>query len=250
MDKCYVHVIGGLGNQLFQVANGYMYSKKYDKELIINPTNWCAGQGTHASIYKDNIFKNFNYGSPDMFDQIVKINENGFNYRAIPKYLGNISLNGYFQSLKYFEDCKDEFISKLVLPYIKTSFITDNSVAFHIRRGDYKKYPHIYNVCDTNYFNRLFEEFKGCKINVFTDSVDDVLKEFEQHDFQLIVGNNELEDLTIMANHPMIVCSNSTFSWWASLLGVEKKKIIVPEKWLLNRDCSDIYNENMIKYPV
>jgi hypothetical protein len=34
------------------------------------------------------------------------------------------------------------------------------------------------------------------------------------------------------------------------LLGVKKDKIIVPEKWLLDRDCSDIYYEGMIKYPV
>lgn len=246
MNNCYVNVCGGIGNQLFQVANGYAYSKRYDKNLLINPASWTASQGNSPKSYEYTIFRNFRYGSPVMFENISSINEIGFNYRRLPKYYGDVSMNGYFQSLKYFEDYKDDFKNELILPEVKTHFIKD-SIAFHIRRGDYQKYPHIFNVCDTNYFNRLFEEFKGCDINVFTDSPDQVLKEFEQYEFKIIQGNNELEDLTIMANHPMIACSNSSFSWWASLLGKKKELIIVPEKWLLDRDCSDIYYEGMIK---
>lgn len=72
-----------------------------------------------------------------------------------------------------------------------------------------------------------------------------VLNEFPDKSFRIIRGKDELEDLTIMAHHPNLVCSNSSFSWWASMLGIEKNKIIVPNKWLLTEDCSDIYTDKM-----
>lgn len=247
MDNCYVNVMGGLGNQLFQIAAGFAYSKKTGKRLIINPANWNAGQGNHAISYKDTIFKNFEYGIP-ITRNIVGIHEKQFNYTELPLHIGSVALCGYFQSLKYFSEYKDEFINLLCLPEVKTSFITDGSVAFHIRRGDYLKFPHIYNICDRVYFDKLFTCFTDFQINVFTDSPAHVLDEFSDREFKIIIGNNELEDLTIMSHHPNIVCSNSSFSWWASILGCEKHKIIVPNKWLLDRECSDIYYEGMMKY--
>ena len=62
MTTCYVNLCGGLGNQLFQVAAGYSYAKKYNKELIIDDSSWTASQGSHPRIFKDTIFRNFKYG--------------------------------------------------------------------------------------------------------------------------------------------------------------------------------------------
>lgn len=246
MSNCYVNVCGGLGNQLFQIAAGYAYSIKHDKNLYIDVSNWTALQGSPPSRYRDTVLENFNYDKSFTRD-IIPIYEREFNYTELPFHHGNVSLNGYFQSLKYFKEYKDEFVKELSLPNVKTSWIKHQSIAFHIRRGDYLTLPHIFNVCDTEYFKKLFEEYASYEINVFTDSPQHVLKEFDGYDFKIIQGKSELEDLTMMANHPNIVCSNSSFSWWASLLGIKKDKIIVPSKWLLDRDCSDIYYEGMIK---
>lgn len=245
MSACYANVVGGIGNQLFIVAAAYAYAKKHGKDFYINSSGWNGSQGKHANIYKDTIFKNFKYSSYYTRD-VIPIMEKRFNFDEPPFHHGSVSFNGYFQSLKYFENCKDEFINLLSLPEVKTSFIHEKSVAFHIRRGDYLHFPHIFNVCDTDYFKRLFKNFENYEINVFTDSDLHVLNEFPDEDFRLLKGKDELEDLTIMAKHPNIVCSNSSFSWWASLLGGKKQKIIVPNKWLLGKDCSDIYTEDMI----
>ena len=249
MSACYANVVGGIGNQLFIVAAAYSYAKKYGKELYINPSKWSGSQGRHVNNYKDTIFKNFKYSSYYTRD-VISIKEKRFNYDEPPFHRGSVSFDGYFQSLKYFQDYKDEFINLLNLPEVKKDFIHEKSVGFHIRRGDYLKFPHIFNVCDTNYFNERFEEFKDYEINVFTDSDDHVLAEFPDKNFRIIKGNNELEDLTIITHHSTIVCSNSSFSWWASIMGVHKNKILVPSKWLLDRDCSDIYTNEMIKIEV
>ena len=249
MSKCYVDVCGGVGNQLFQIAAGYAYSEKYNLELVIDPTNWTASQGVSPIIYQDTIFRFF-YNSYSPRGKTKEIHENRFNYDELPKHHwidGNVSLHGYFQSLKYFEDYKNQFINQLWTPSVDSSFMKPDCVGFHIRQGDYKNYPHIFGDL-TNYFNALFEKFKGVQINVFTDSPESVLKQYEKYDFNLIKTSSELNDLTLLSLHENIVCSNSSFSWWASILGNKKKLIIVPEKWLLDRDCSDIYYEGMTKY--
>lgn len=250
MSNCYVNVIGGIGNQLFQIAAGYAYSKRHNKKLIINPYNWAAGQGKNPLDYKIDIFKNFEYGT-NINEDVKSIQEKRFNYDELPFVHGSVSINGYFQSLKYFEDVKDEFISLLNLPDISTYNLKNNNVAVHIRRGDYLNYPDLHHVCKTEYFKNQLLEFKESTVNVFTDSIDYVLNEFDGCDFNVIRSNSELADLTLMSKHENIICSNSSFSWWASLLGTPKNKIIVPDKWFHNfQPHEDIYRSEFIKVPV
>lgn len=242
MSTCYASVVGGIGNQLFIVAAGYAYAKKYNKEFAIDVSRWEAIQGRNAIEYKNSLFKNFNFETPP--SDAIKIKEKRFNYNELPYHTSSVVLSGYFQSLKYFEDVKDEFISMLNLPNVDDSFLEEKNVAVHIRRGDYLKYPNIYihHVCGTEYFKNQLLEFEGFQKHVFTDSIDYIKKEFRGSDFNIIESNSELLDLTFMSKHSNIICSNSSFSWWASLLGSPKKQIIVPDRWFLgSQPHEDIY---------
>jgi len=246
----FVKLVGGLGNQLFQVAAGYSYSKKYDTEFYIDSSTWVGGQGRNGYEYKDTIFKNFKF-SNDYPRSVILYQEPKFNFSEIGRLKMerySLCLNGYFQSIKYFEDYQDEFKKKLTLAKVDTSFIKEKNVAFHIRRGDYLYYKDIHHICDTNYFNKCFEMFEGYQINVFTDSPNYVLEEFKDKDFNLIKTRSELNDLILIGMHDNVVCSNSTFSWWGSFLGKRKEQIIVPSKWFLDgRDHEDIYRKDMTK---
>lgn len=250
MFSCYANLVGGIGNQLFIASAGYAYAKKHNMEFAIDVSGWNAGQGTSASIYKDSIFKNFKFEkAPNKGVQCIS--EARFNYDELPNPKSSVILNGYFQSLKYFEDVKDEFISLLNLPDVSTEHLKHNNVAVHIRRGDYLKYPNLHYVCKTNYFKDQLLKFEGYQQNVFTDSIDYVLNEFDGYDFDVIKSNSELVDLTLMSKHENMICSNSSFSWWASLLGTPKNKIIVPDKWFHNfQPHEDIYRSEFIKVPV
>lgn len=250
MSDCYVNLIGGLGNQLFQIAAGYAYAKKYDKRLIINANNWFGGQGTHGFTYKNTIFKNFEYGSPTSRD-VVSINENQFNYSEIPYHSANVSLHGYFQSLRYFEEYKDEFVSLLDLPKVEVDHIKCGSpmiVGFHIRRGDYLMYAPIHYVCHTKYFEYFFQKFQDFPIKVFTDSSSHVLTEFK-YKYDIIQSISDLEDFTYMTKCDILVGSNSTFSWWASL--ISGNRCYFPSKWFADgRPHEDIYRKDMIIHNV
>lgn len=244
MNSCYVNVIGGVGNQLFQIAAGYAYAKKHGKKLIINPYNWFAGQGTNPLVYKDTIFKNFEYGNCFTRD-VIGIHEKRFNYDELPFHVGSVSLNGYFQSLKYFEEYKDEFISLLNLPEVDSEI----DIAFHIRRGDYLKHATIHHVCHTEYFEKFFEKYKGQNIKVFTDDPNHVINEFPNYKFEILHSDSDIKELAYMSKCDIVVGSNSTFSWWAALIG--DKTSYFPSKWFGDgREATDIYYDKMIKCDV
>jgi len=247
MNKCYAKLIGGVGNQLFILAAAYAYSRKYDKELIIDADNWVGGQGLCSKMYEDNLFKNFKYGSPPLYG-VIPIREQSFNYNELPEIAGDVSLNGYFQSLKYFDECKDEFLEMLNFPEVGwLHYLKSKNVAFHIRRGDYLLHKQIHHVCDTKFFEDRFHQFEGYQINVFTDSPSHVLKEFDSFDFKLMQTSSELSDISLMSKHSNIVCSNSTFSWWAAMMG-NMEQVIVPAKWFANgQDAPDIFTDKMVK---
>lgn len=145
---------------------------------------------------------------------------------------------------------KDEFISLLDLPdvHIPKFMSRPTYIAFHIRRGDYLKYPDIHHICDTEYFKYFFDFFgppilKDTRILVFTDSIDHVKQEFSDHIFD-IVDETELKEFSCMSKCDLIVGSNSTFSWWASLIA--GKPCYFPSKWFADgREHQDIFRKDM-----
>lgn len=247
MNTCYAKVIGGIGNQLFITAAAYAYAKKHNMRFVIDASGWSATQGTHAHSYRDTIFKNFEFETAPSND-IQHISEARFNYDELPKPASSVALHGYFQSLKYFQDVKDEFISLLNLPTINTDYIKPDNVAIHIRRGDYLQFAHIHLVCGVDYFKTQIDNFQGYQKNVFTDSPSHVQNELAGVDVNILKSKSDLLDLAHMSQHDNLICSNSSFSWWASLLGKRKKKIIVPDRWFNNfQNHDDIYRDDFIK---
>lgn len=242
MQNCYVSLAGGIGNQLFQVAAGYAYARDHSKTLYLYTGSWSGGQGSHPNNYRNSIFKNFKFTQniPDSFNDY---HEPQFNYTKLPEAKGSIKLNGYFQSLQYFEGYSEEFKDLLKFKELDTEFLQEGAVGAHVRRGDYLNYPDIHLVCGTEYFLKNLEGYP--QINIFSDSLERTQLEFSNLDCNYIKSNSELSDLYLLSQHENLVCSNSSFSWWASFLGVPKKKIIVPSVWLKNNpNHQDIYRKD------
>jgi hypothetical protein len=254
----YIKLQGGLGNQLFQVAAAFAYSKKHKTELYLDASEWHGSQGKNGFEYQNTIFKNFKYDQRFCGDVEFPIyyNEKRFNYDPIPKYnleeygASHLSISGYFQSLKYFQDYKDEFIEMLELPNPHYHPEPDD-VGIHIRRGDYLVHSHIHHVCDYEYFTNALDLFPEAKnVNIFTDAKDTSRDGIFQlgDSARIIDGGDELIDFTLLSRHANIIASNSSFSWWASLIGEPKNKIVVPKIWFKNfENHDDIYRDEFIR---
>lgn len=251
MDNCYINLSGRLGNQLFQIANGFAYSQRFNKNLLLNFGN-CVRHGFDKDFdgicYSNSIFKKFEFVYEIIDNNVVCINEKCIDYNELPSVEGHVSLNGYFQSLKYFKEYKDLFLDRLSLPILNLE--NKGDVAFHIRRGDYLGIDNARDICNKSYFDKCFDIFEGDKIDVYTDSPEYVEEEFKNKKFNLIPNSTSLIDLVKISMYSNVVCSNSTFSWWASFLGGEKNKILVPSRWMVQQEFPDIYRKEFEKINV
>ena len=138
MPDCFIQLMGGLGNQMFQIATAYAHAKR-------NGYNLCLSHTTHGGrpTYWDRILHNCRQyirnpvGSPNRYS------EPHFHYSMIPASTTNIF--GYFQSSKYFSEFRDEIRTLFTSPAsiiaaVDTKYrdiVSPHAVAVHVRRGDY-----------------------------------------------------------------------------------------------------------------
>lgn len=211
-DNIAARLIGGLGNQLFILAHGYKLSKEQGKNLVIDTSAWFAGQGEHPDTYKDTLYKNFTFGT------------------------GKPLRIDYYQGERYFEPYGAEFVSLLGLELTPV-----DRVAVHVRRGDYVGSNH--HVCDLDYYNtaiKYMDKLFGKDFTIFTDDPDWCREHFP---FEIFEGS-VLESFNHMASHRAVICSNSSFSYWASY--ISGGKTISPKQWYKHKTDPDIHRKDMI----
>lgn len=189
---------GRLGNQMFQIASTIGIALR-NNQVYAFP-EW---------KYQ----KHFRYMLPE-----TKVFPKEKYYEGHPYYRDiNLSvsadLEGYFQSWKYFEHCKD---------FIKRQFDLNKTpvdrVAIHVRRGDYLVLP-IHPVLSIDYYREAIKQFPAdTKFTVFSDDIEWCTNNFFGNDFDFSVGRTDIEDLQFMASHKAVIMANSSFSWWAGYL--------------------------------
>ena len=50
------HLMGGLGNQMFQIAHAHSQGLKHNRPVIFKSHSWTPLQGKDTSYYKENTF--------------------------------------------------------------------------------------------------------------------------------------------------------------------------------------------------
>jgi hypothetical protein len=159
----------------------------------------------------------------------------------------NLYMYGWYQNYRYLLPIRaqllDDFSFTLRYGENIDGIIHDmkkvNSVAVHVRRGDYIKYG--IDICGVKYYQNACNYLKGLYSNlhffVFSNEIDYVKESFGFLSNCSIINTqyeypSDYYDLFLMtqANHNII--ANSSFSWWAAFLNQNADKIvIVPEKW-------------------
>lgn len=281
-----VKIFNGLGNQLFQYACGRAVQQKYKGEFYLDISDFTVNKRKYRlnqfklnenvkTIEKDNTFANIRKNL--LLNGLYKIMPNiafsihskfgkylyfGEEYKKINKnFTNHYYLYGYWQSEKYFEDIKSilkqELTLKNPLEESKINLIQEiehkNSVAIHIRRGDYVTNKLYQNICEESYYKKAITIMKEKVDNpifyIFSDEINWV-KENWNFDGNIIFMNHpnkDFEELEIMKHCKHFIIANSSFSWWAQYLSDNPKKIVVaPKKWYNHDKKVDIYQKNWI----
>ena len=251
--------LGRLGNQLFQYAalKGLATKNNYSFKIPdFSKTEW-HGQKCLLSEFKikydlldkyDNSLINYYYEEPNWA-------ECDFNFFNIPD---NSNINGYFQSIYYFEHIIDEIKNELIpkdkylldaqnyVNYLKQKYKCE-IVSIHVRRGDnineiQKSLAEAYdkNGIYEKYFYKAKQIFKSMNVKFLVFTGGARYNENNQKDIEwcknFFSGNEFLfsEDATQMQDFSRIMyCDHnilshaSSFGWWAAFLNPNKDKITV-----------------------
>ncbi len=265
-----VNLKGGLGNQMFQYALGRKLAIQ-NKDVLKLDTS-----GLDRANKVGDIYRPFALGSFDIQDMIATPTEvrslkypNGllskgarwFRFKILrqthvgwePRVLnkkGDLYLDGFWQSPKYFED-----IRKIILKdfSLKVSFSSSAqkyvdmmqegiAISLHLRRGDYinnKKVLKAYGVCSFEYYKKAIAEISSQVTNpvyfVFSDDIQWVKENLSIDGRVIYVTGSDItdvEEVILMSKCSHNIIANSSFSWWGAWLNQNKGKIVVaPKPW-------------------
>jgi glycosyltransferase involved in cell wall biosynthesis len=250
------NLAGGLGNILFQIAATISTAKKHKYLPIFDPdTHYLPMQGQNIKTYRNNILKNIILDHPILIKE--SFSENGFQYTEInvPPFA---SLNGYFQSEKYFDK---ELIKQTFSCPPETSEIinkkyghlySNNVSSLHVRRGDYLNLTQYHPLCQLSYYEWAMKTVNADKYLVFSDDIEWCKQTFKGNQFEFIKDEDYIE-LYMMSKCNHNIIANSTFSWWGAWLNESTSKIVAaPTEWFgpaySHYDMSDLIPKEWIKY--
>lgn len=246
---------GGLGNQLFQIAAVCGLAFENNDVFGFNFDNcYTPLQGFKSSKYKNSIYRNI-LSINSLSNNIY--NEPCFEYKKIP-YSGDVVLDGYFQSEKYFDNYKDNIINLFDLTYrlneINEFFdkLPRPITAVHVRRGDYLPLTDTFVILDRDYYLSAMDILeKNTSFLVFSDDLNWAKSNLSNQNVYFSNCNDELFDLILMSKCDNNIIANSSFSWWGAYLNKNKNKTVIgPDKWFnphSNLNYKDILPNNWIK---
>lgn len=278
---------GGLGNQLFQYATARSISHRVNSELVLD-IHWYDEVHSNASprFYELGNFNisarvtnsyeakkiSWHYSRFLKFVPIFKpwryLREKHYQFdREIVQLSGDLYLDGYWQSPKYFENIRslllEELKVKQALPEKDENIINEmraaNSVAVHVRRGDYlsAKAIAVHGLCGLDYYNAAIDLINE-RVNkphyfIFSDDMEWVKAHllidgpcrYIDHN----VGKDSYKDMVLMSHCRHHIIANSSFSWWGAWLSDYSDKVVIaPKRWFqVNYDTSHLIPEGWVR---
>jgi len=258
---------GGLGNQMFQYAAGIALAKKLKTRLYLN-LQWfeevAANPGLTLRIYELDGF-GIEPTSMNPYDKIASrlkppevFKESSLDFNPAFKDLsGNIILDGYWQSYKYFESYRDIVLGAFKFPdriskqnrELLDDISRSESVSVHVRRGDYntKVGRNYHGLIPMGYYKQALSKIgpaiKNPSLFIFSDDIEWCKKNIK---FGLPITfidsngpNSGVEDMRLMSACKHNIIANSSFSWWAAWLNQNpQKKVFAPKRWFVSIEAN------------
>jgi hypothetical protein len=254
-----IDLMGGLGNQLFQIFFLWSYAKRHGRDFRLpDRTSFL-----NRHMYWDDFLRSLvPFLVPDW--QVVSlpvIHEIAFPYHDYPSYPHPARFLGYFQSPRYFEHDLDEILRVIGWEERcrEVPVCDAHDVSMHFRRGDYKNVPHAHPLVGNGYYREALETvFRRAardrlRVLYFYESADkeeiDAMIGALTDDRYAFTDGTTLYDkdwhqLVAMTRCPHSIIANSTFSWWGAILA-SSRRVCYPSTWI-NDVVSDLFPEEWV----
>jgi len=252
------HLIGRLGNQMFQIANVYAQSLRHNRQLIL-PRNDTSVSDYYTTVHRKLEFQ-INV-SPTDGPGFHTIHGTHQHQVYVPHPTKPTIFRGYYETEKYFKDYSEPvrwlfepttaFIDKVLREYPQLNNEPVSAVV--VRRGDFLTFPIRHPVVTAGYLHAAHSLLPPTN-HTFVVS-DDIpwCKENLKLPNMIFVSYVTWEALWLLSLCHHFVISNSTFTWWGAWLSRNPNKVVVtPDTWFgpdLNVDQRDIRCEGWLQVP-
>lgn len=288
------NIKGGFGNQLHQYGTGLAAALKLNAKFKLDLSFF--DQEEFKGWYKlDQINVEINRATDEEIEILKNKSTNSIFYRAFNK-LGlhsqynkksdildlygfkpdsrilNIKdsayISGWCPKEIYIRQIRDSLIEKFKLKselskeaakYLE-KIQSSNSVAIHIRRGDYLELKHFFRIVPLDYYKRavdiILKKIDNPTFFVFSNDLTwarenvNFLRNPIFVDFSLLpsyMGFADIEEFELIKHCKHCIIGNSSFSWWAAYLNQHiNKNIFVPKIWFND----EFYQSSLDKNPI
>ena len=252
-----VEIMGGLGNQLFQIFTLLAYSFRQTIPFYFStePIHHGQRKTTYWATQLLEPLKQFVKTPPPSQSHPQLIREKHFHYEQLPVLSDeHIKLFGYFQSFKYFEDQKSSIFQLLKIDETQAAikennnknnntYDYENTIAVHFRVGDYVQLQAYHPLMTLEYYRAALNQFlkdhthteaptKLWQVLYFCEKNDQsyvetqmITKLQENPDFKdkfifkcIDHQLSDWEQMIVMTLCKHQVIANSSFSWWGAYL--------------------------------
>lgn len=275
---------GGHSNQLFQYAAGRRLAEKLGTQLYLDkywfgtvadsdtPRFYELGDYKFQQKFIDRrAFALAEDKPPTMKSRIYDLTKgrakprikhfrqrgNGFN-REVLDLPDNTFLDGWWQDERYFEDIRPTLLREVELKKPASGVNAEwleqikksNSVALHVRRGDYVSNPltkKFHGVLKPAYYKAALGQLAKLtsktdfRLFLFSNDIDWCKKNLKfNHPISFIDANNSgAEDMRLMKHCRHNIMANSSFSWWGAWLNQNPNKVVIaPKVWFQDKQAN------------
>ncbi len=267
-------ILGGLGNQLFQYAFGARVAEHTHQPLFLDVTAFKGYQRSYlldrfeiqAEVLSEEMAATFaTYKNPRSWrhwvDRVKPLPYRTYReepflqcYRSVPEMLqvktDSVYYTGYWQNVDYVQPLRERLVHEIVLkPQFQLAkehpLLVQRgqmeTIAVHIRRGDYVTNKSIYPLPSKEYYQEAVQAIAALRPNVqifvFSNDIEWVKQElvFDLPTIYVSDGHGltDEQEFDFMRQCDHHVIANSTFSWWAAWLHEGKDQIVfAPKQWL------------------
>jgi len=277
----YIEIMGGLGNQLFQIFCGIAYSLENNIVFKINASKFDLVSPLDNTSKRPTYWTNFlsNLSNMTYQDQIQiqysYFETAYFKFEKIPYIKQDFKLKGYYQSYKYFDGQFANICKMINLDNQKAEIIEKHNVllsgakkpiSLHFRIGDYVKNMAMHPVLSTSYYIKCIKYLKSQILDledkyyllIFGELCDNekIYQAIESikasYDITIVVCDYTIPDyeqLLLMSLSSHNIIANSTFSWWGAYFNNNFNKIVCyPSLWIgSNYNVIDLFPHSWIK---
>jgi hypothetical protein len=273
-----LRVSGGLGNQLFQYAAARSVAIRCSADLVLDLSFYHGGRHRNFELNQFPIKAELRGLPKSKFLAAVSkmagsliprihYREKSFHYSLDFEQIdAPVSLDGYFQSFKYFDSCENQIRNELKPPALDGAYnrslveaiSSKQSAILHVRRGDYVTNPKAkktFAECTIDYYRRALEYLPAnSRVFVFSDDILWAKQNLNLGESAVFIGDGTprsgIEDLKLMSLGHHHIIANSTFSWWGAwLAGPNKGLTIAPARWFVDEAIidSDLFPNDWVR---